>query len=130
MGHPRQDGQHDADLQMALLPVGEMRGELLGPAARTLRTAATIGAVVDPDLLMEVLNLHPVDLFAHLEAGVKALFLDEGAGAFTFHHELVRDALAAGLTGPWRAHVHRRPTPSGSPTMLGLAETSRRPCRH
>jgi tetratricopeptide (TPR) repeat protein len=56
---------------------------------------------------MEVLNLHPVDLFAHLEAGVKALFLDEGAGAFTFHHELVRDALAAGLTGPWRAHVHR-----------------------
>jgi len=56
---------------------------------------------------MEVLNLHPVDLFAHLEAGVKALFLDEGAGAFTFHHELVREALAAGLTGPWRAHVHR-----------------------
>jgi DNA-binding SARP family transcriptional activator len=85
----------------------DARCELLGPGARTLRTAATIGAVVDPDLLMEVLNLHPVDLFAHLEAGVKALFLDEGAGAFTFHHELVRDALAAGLTGPWRAHVHR-----------------------
>jgi len=72
----------------------DARCELLGPAARTLRTAATIGSVVDPDLLMEVLNLHPVDLFAHLEAGVKALFLDEGAGAFTFHHELVRDALA------------------------------------
>jgi DNA-binding SARP family transcriptional activator len=85
----------------------DSRCDLLGPAARTLRTAATIGPVVDPDLLMEVLNLHPVDLFAHLEAGVKALFLDEGAGAFTFHHELVRDALAAGLTGPWRAHVHR-----------------------
>ena len=85
----------------------DARCELLGPAARTLRTAATIGSVVDPDLLMEVLNLHPVDLFAHLEAGVKALFLDERAGAFTFHHELVRDALAAGLTGPWRAHVHR-----------------------
>jgi DNA-binding SARP family transcriptional activator len=83
------------------------RCEQLGAAGRTLRTAAAIGPVVDPDLLMEVLNLHPVDLFAHLEAGVKALFLDEGAGAFTFHHELVRDALAAGLTGPWRAHVHR-----------------------
>jgi len=85
----------------------DARCDQLGAAARTLRTAATIGRVVDPDLLMEVLNLHPVDLFAHLEAGVKALFLDEGAGAFTFHHELVRDALAAGLTGPWRAHVHR-----------------------
>jgi DNA-binding SARP family transcriptional activator len=85
----------------------DTRCDQLGPAARTLRTAATIGSVVDPDLLMEILNLHPVDLFAHLEAGVKALFLDEGAGAFTFHHELVREALAAGLTGPWRAHVHR-----------------------
>jgi tetratricopeptide (TPR) repeat protein len=85
----------------------DSRCEQLGPAARTLRTAAAIGSVIDPDLLMEVLNLHPVDLFGHLEAGVKALFLDEGAGAFTFHHELVRDALAAGLTGPWRAHVHR-----------------------
>ncbi len=85
----------------------DVRCDQLGTAARTLRTAATIGPVIDPDLLMEVLNLHPVDLFAHLEAGVKALFLDEGAGAFTFHHELVRDALAAGLTGPWRAHVHR-----------------------
>jgi DNA-binding SARP family transcriptional activator len=85
----------------------DLRCDQLGPAARTLRTAAAIGAVIDPDLLMEVLNLHPVDLFAHLEAGVKALFLDEGAGAFTFHHELVRDALAGGLTGPWRAHVHR-----------------------
>jgi DNA-binding SARP family transcriptional activator len=85
----------------------DLRCEQLGPAARTLRTAATIGPVVDPDLLIEVLNLHPVDLFAHLEAGVKALFLDEGAGAFTFHHELVRDALAAGSTGPWRAPVHR-----------------------
>ena len=85
----------------------DARCEQLGGAARTLRTAAAIAPVIDPDLLMEVLNLHPVDLFAHLEAGVRALFLDEGAGAFTFHHELVREALGAGLTGPWRAHVHR-----------------------
>ncbi|MDQ6721069.1 MAG: AAA family ATPase, partial [Candidatus Dormibacteraeota bacterium] len=98
--------QH-ADLPATIRQAVDVRCDQLGPAARTLRTAATIGRVVDPDLLMEVLNLHPVDLFAHLEAGVKALFLDEGAGAFTFHHELVREALAAGLTGPWRAHVHR-----------------------
>jgi DNA-binding SARP family transcriptional activator len=95
------------DLPATIKQAVDTRCDQLGPAARTLRTAATIGPVVDPDLLMEVLNLHPVDLFAHLEAGVKALFLDEGAGAFTFHHELVREALAAGLTGPWRAHVHR-----------------------
>jgi DNA-binding SARP family transcriptional activator len=96
-----------AGLPATIRQAVDARCDQLGAAARTLRTAATIGPVVDPDLLMEVLNLHPVDLFAHLEAGVKALFLDEGAGAFTFHHELVRDALAAGLTGPWRAHVHR-----------------------
>ena len=85
----------------------DARSEQLGAAAHTLRTAATIGPVVDPDLLMEILGLHPADLFAHLESGVRALFLDEGQGAFTFHHEQVREALAVGLTSPWRAHVHR-----------------------
>lgn len=85
----------------------DARSEQLGAAAHTLRTAATIGPVLDPDLLMEILGLHPADLFAHLEAGVRALFLDEGQGAFSFHHEQVREALAAGLTSPWRAHVHR-----------------------
>jgi tetratricopeptide (TPR) repeat protein len=69
--------------------------------------AATIGPLLDADLLMEILGLHPADLFAHLEAGVRALFLDEGQGAFSFHHDLVREALAAGLTSPWRGHVHR-----------------------
>ena len=96
-----------AGLPATIRQAVDLRSERLGTAAHTLRTAAAIGPIVDPDLLMDVLNLHPADLFSHLESGVRALFLDEGEAAFTFHHELVREAMAAGLTGPWRAHVHR-----------------------
>ncbi|HXN80315.1 MAG TPA: hypothetical protein VN869_05365, partial [Steroidobacteraceae bacterium] len=96
-----------AGLPATIRQAVDARCEQLGPAAHTLRTAATIGTLLDADLLMEILGLHPADLFAHLEAGVRALFLDEGQGAFSFHHELVREALAAGLTSPWRGHVHR-----------------------
>ncbi len=85
----------------------DARCNQLGPAAHSLRTAAAIGPVVDPQVLGQILSLHPVDLFAHLEAGVRALFLDDGEGGFTFHHELVRETLAEGLTGPWRTHVRR-----------------------
>ena len=98
---------HGTALPATIRQAVDARCEQLGAAAHTLRTAATIGPVLDPDLMMEILGLHPADLFAHLEAGVRALFLDEGEGAFSFHHELVREALAAGLTSPWRAHVHR-----------------------
>ena len=96
-----------AGLPTTIRQAVDARCEQLGAAAHTLRTAATIGQLLDADLLMEILGLHPADLFAHLEAGVRALFLDEGQGAFSFHHELVREALAAGLTSPWRGHVHR-----------------------
>jgi DNA-binding SARP family transcriptional activator len=96
-----------AGLPATIRQAVDARCEQLGAAAHTLRTAATIGTLLDADLLMEILGLHPADLFAHLEAGVRALFLDEGQGAFSFHHELVREALAAGLTSPWRGHVHR-----------------------
>jgi DNA-binding SARP family transcriptional activator len=96
-----------AGLPATIRQAVDARSAQLGAAAHTLRTAATIGPVLDADLLMEILGLHPADLFAHLESGVRSLFLDEGQGAFSFHHELVREALAAGLTSPWRGHVHR-----------------------
>jgi DNA-binding SARP family transcriptional activator/tetratricopeptide (TPR) repeat protein len=98
---------HRAGLPATIRQAVDARCEQLGVAAHTLRTAATIGPLLDADLLMEILGLHPADLFAHLEAGVRALFLDEGQGAFSFHHDLIREALAAGLTSPWRGHVHR-----------------------
>ena len=98
---------HRAGLPATIRQAVDARSAELGAAAHTLRTAATIGPILDAELLMEILGLHPADLFAHLESGVRALFLDEGPGAFSFHHELVREALAAGLTSPWRGHVHR-----------------------
>ena len=97
------EGDAPATIRQAV----DSRAAGLGPAGHTLRTAAAIGRIVDPDLLVAVLGLQPVDLFAHLESGLNAGFLDEGEGAFVFNHELVREALSAGLTGPWRAHVHR-----------------------
>jgi DNA-binding SARP family transcriptional activator len=101
------DTDQRAGLPATIRQAVDARSAQLGAAAHTLRTAATIGPVLDADLLMDILGLHPADLFAHLESGVRALFLDEGQGAFSFHHELVREALAAGLTSPWRGHVHR-----------------------
>ena len=97
------EGDAPATIRQAV----DTRAAGLGPAGHTLRTAAAIGRIVDPDLLVAVLGLQPVDLFAHLESGLNAGFLEEGEGAFVFNHELVREALSVGLTGPWRAHVHR-----------------------
>jgi DNA-binding SARP family transcriptional activator len=79
----------------------------LGSASTTLRTAAVLGAEVDVDLLAGVLDESVAVLLEHLEAGVRALLVEERSAALTFRHELVREALVAGTTAARRAFVHR-----------------------
>jgi DNA-binding SARP family transcriptional activator len=85
----------------------DTRVDQLGPAATTLRTAAILGAEVDVDLLAGVLGAPVAELLEHLDAGVRALVVEERSTALTFRHELVREALVAGTTAARRAFVHR-----------------------
>lgn len=97
------------DLTDDLVDAVAARCDRLGPASTTLRTAAVVGPTVDPYLLAEVTGALPVTVLEHLESGVAHRFLDEGADGFSFHHDLLRDALAAGV-GPGRAALVHRET--------------------
>ncbi len=74
-------------------------------AAPTLRAAAVLG--VDVDLLATVCRSDPITIVDQLEQGVSLGFLEERRATFTFRHEIVREALAAGMTEPRRAALHR-----------------------
>ena len=78
-----------------------------GKAASTLRAAALLGDEVDLDLLAAVTRLDPVELLDHLEEGVRRWLLTERRTTFAFRHELVREALAAGMTAARAALLHR-----------------------
>lgn len=78
-----------------------------GQAAETIRAAALLGPDVDVDLLAAVTRLPPVELLTHLEEGVRLRLLEPRAATFAFRHELVRDAIAADVSTPRAALVHR-----------------------
>lgn len=78
-----------------------------GPAGPTLQAAAVIGPTVDLDLLAAVTGTGPRDLLDHLEEGVRRRLLVEDGPVFAFRHLLLRDALAATMSGSRAAFLHR-----------------------
>jgi DNA-binding SARP family transcriptional activator/tetratricopeptide (TPR) repeat protein len=104
-------------LELAHAAAGEMppsllegvrrRVEALGEAAAVVRTAAVLGMDVDVDLLAACTQRPLAEVLDHLEAATGARVLAERGAGFVFVHELVRDALAQGVTAARRAFIHR-----------------------
>ncbi len=116
--HARSGGHPLFLVELAEAPPGQLpatirdivarRCEAAGPdVAATLRTAALLGPVVDLDLLAGTRPVTQSELVDHLETGLTRRLLEERADGFGFRHELVREALAAGVSSPRRALVHR-----------------------
>jgi DNA-binding SARP family transcriptional activator/tetratricopeptide (TPR) repeat protein len=97
-----------AELPSSLVESVSQRCDELGSAGALLRTAAVIGPELDIDLLAAVLGQPVVQLLDDAERAVGANFLIEEGGAFTFRHELVRDALAASASAGRAALLHRQ----------------------
>jgi DNA-binding SARP family transcriptional activator len=78
-----------------------------GAAARTLMSAAVLGASVDVDVLAAVLRTDPIGLLEDLDVGVRLGLLEARDGAYGFRHAVVREVLDASTTSPRRALLHR-----------------------
>jgi DNA-binding CsgD family transcriptional regulator len=100
----------------ALVPVGvrEVIGgrlaRLPAPAVRLLRAAAVVGREFPVDVVAAVLETPVLDCLALLDqtaaAGLTAATATPGEHRFV--HDLVRDAVEAGLPAPARVVLHRR----------------------
>ena len=91
----------------SLLEGVRRRVDALGEAAAVVRTAAVLGMAVDVDLLATCTRRPLAEVLDHLEAAAGARVLAERGAGFVFVHELVRDALAQGVTAARRAFIHR-----------------------
>jgi DNA-binding SARP family transcriptional activator len=78
-----------------------------GDAARSLMSAAVLGASVDIDVLAAVIRSDPIRLVEDLEVGVRLGLLEARDGAYGFRHAIVREVLDASTTSPRRALLHR-----------------------
>jgi len=78
-----------------------------GPAARTLMSAAVLGASVDIDVLAATLRTDPIALLEDLDVGVRLGLLEARDGAYGFRHAIVREVLDAATVSPRRALLHR-----------------------
>jgi DNA-binding SARP family transcriptional activator len=78
-----------------------------GDAARSLMSAAVLGASVDVDVLAAVIRSDPIRLVEDLEAGVRLGLLEARDGTYGFRHTIVREVLDASTTSPRRALLHR-----------------------
>jgi DNA-binding SARP family transcriptional activator len=78
-----------------------------GAAARTLMSAAVLGASVDIDVLAAVLRTDPLRLLEDLDVGVRLALLEPRDGAYGFRHAVVREILDTSTASPRRALLHR-----------------------
>ena len=78
-----------------------------GAAARTLMSAAVLGASVDIDVLAAVLRTDAIGLLEDLDVGVHLGLLQARDGAYGFRHAVVREVLDASTSSPRRALLHR-----------------------
>jgi DNA-binding SARP family transcriptional activator len=84
------------------------RVDALAPhVAQTVRTAAVLGPELDLDLLAGIAGRSVASLLDDADDAAAAGFLREQGTTYAFSHDLVREALAAGLTAGRRAFVHR-----------------------
>ncbi len=92
-----------ASIQAAVLD----RCSEAGTAARTLMSAAVLGASIDIDVLAAVLRTDPILLLEDLDVGVRLGLLEAREGAYAFRHAIVREALDMSTASPRRALLHR-----------------------
>ena len=79
----------------------------LPPAVRlTIAFAALVAERLSPILVAEASGLTTAEVSDHLSVGVSAGLLRFGSTGLAFSHALVRDAIAAGLSGQERAVIH------------------------
>ncbi len=78
-----------------------------GPAARTLTSAAVLGASIDIDVLAAVLRTDPIRLLEDLDVGVRLGLLEARDGGYAFRHAVVREVLDASTASPRRSLLHR-----------------------
>jgi len=98
----------DDDLPADLRDAVAARVDSLGDAvASTVRVAGVLGPECDLDLVAGVAGAPVVDVLGHLEAAARAGLLAEEGSRFVFRHQLVREALQAGIGAARRALLHR-----------------------
>lgn len=95
------------ELPNSLVAAVSARCDELGEAGAVLRAAALLDHHLDLDLLAAVLSRPVIAVLDDVELAVRRGLLTEDAGRFSFRHDLVRNALAAGMTAGRSALLHR-----------------------
>ncbi|MGW0802556.1 ATP-binding protein [Nonomuraea sp. NPDC002799] len=85
------------------------RLDQLSPLARdSVRFAAMLGRDVDVEVLAELLRCSPVDLMGPLQEALRADLLTDTDGRLALRHDLVREAVRAGVPAAFKNHVRRQ----------------------
>ena len=102
------DALEDAPLPWTVADVVHNQVEGLDPEVRSVVVAASVlGRRVPFDLLASVTGASEADLIDHLRLAVDGgLLVETDADVFSFHHDLAREAIEAGLLGRERRRLH------------------------